>query len=356
LNSAEVPEFEATSNDYKPEMTKVGIKDIAALTGVSIATVSHAFRNPGRVSDLTREKVLKAAARLGYSPNHLAASLRTARSGNIVTIIPDVTDSYNSRIIKGIERAAHSRGYSVLLGNTQGSAEREKEYAAMARSRQADGIILMSHRFPFDINAAPTAGEELPPIVNGSEFTGHKGIPSVSIDDRQAAIDAVSHLLDLGHRSISVITGDMESTSSQHRLDGVRIALREAGLETHDRNVIHGDYAMSDGERATREILANKEKPTAIFCFSDEIAIGCLHALRSLGLNVPGDLSVVGFDDVPFARYCAPPLTTIAQPAEDIGATCANILLDMIDGKMPTQFRHILPHRLVVRESTRSIA
>lgn len=337
-------------------MTKVGIKDIAAQTGVSIATVSHAFRNPGRVSDRTRIKVLEAAERLGYSPNHQAASLRTARSGNIVAIIPDITGSYNSRIIKGIERVAHSRGYSVLLGNTQGSEEREKEYAAMIKSRQADGIILMSHRIPFKTDTLDTHGKGLPPIVNGSEFTGDEGIPSVLIDDRQAAIDAVTHLLDLGHRKIGVITGDMESTSSQRRLEGYHQAMQQAGLEAGDHHVIHGEYTMKGGERAALEILGKESQPTAIFCFSDEIAIGCVHSLRNHGIDVPGDISIVGFDDVPMAKYCAPPLTTIAQPAEDVGATCATILLDIIDGGKPLHFRHILPHKLIVRESTRAIA
>jgi len=337
-------------------MTKIGIKDIAAQAGVSIATVSHAFRNPSRVSDDTRKKVLALAEQMGYSPNRLAASLRTARSGNIVAIIPDVTDSYNSRIIKGIERIAHSRGYSVLLGDTQGSEEREREYAALTRSRHADGIILMSHRLPFDVDDMDRGGQRLPPIVNGSEYTGYAGIPSVSIDDKQASIDATNHLLGYGHKDIVVITGNMDSTSSRQRLEGFHVAMQAAGLDVGSRNIVYGEYTIKGGERSAQALLAHKERPTAVFCFSDEIAFGCLHALRNRGFDVPGDISVMGFDDVPFAGYCAPPLTTMAQPTEEIGATCATILLDIIEGEQPTKFRHILPHKLVVRESTRSIA
>lgn len=171
-------------------MAKVGIKDIAARAGVSIATVSHALRNPGRVAEGTRKKVLAAAEAVGYMPNNLAVSLRTARSGNIVAIIPDVADSYNSGIIKAIEKVAHRRGYSVLLGDTQGSPEREREFAAMTRSRQADGIILMSHRIPFDLDRKRLSTDELPPLVNGCEFTGSDAFPTVSVDDVQAAVDA----------------------------------------------------------------------------------------------------------------------------------------------------------------------
>ena len=172
-------------------MSKVGIKDIAAITGVSIATVSHAFRNPGRVSDETRVKVLAAAEAIGYTPNKMAASLRTARSGNIVAIIPDVTNGHNSKLIKGIEQVVHQRGYSLLLGDTQGSKQREREFAAMTSSGQADGIILMSHRLPFhSLRGKKGNLDKLPPLVNGCELTGFDEIPSVAGDDEQAAIDA----------------------------------------------------------------------------------------------------------------------------------------------------------------------
>jgi LacI family repressor for deo operon, udp, cdd, tsx, nupC, and nupG len=333
-------------------MAKVGIKDIAAKAGVSIATVSHAFRNPGRVSDATRIKVLAAAKEIGYTPNNLGVSLRTARSGNIVAIIPDVADSYNSGIIKAIEKVAHRRGYSVLLGDTQGSEEREREFAAMTRSRQADGIILMSHRLPFDIGKNNLSIEDLPPLVNGSEFTGYDAIPTVSVDDVQAAVDASEHLIEFGHRHIAAITGDMNSTSSKDRLTGFQRAMSKAGLAYNESLVIHGDYTVQSGESATERLLLQRTRPTAIFCFSDEIALGCIYALRQHGFHVPGDISVIGFDDIPFAKYFAPPLTTVAQPVDDIGATCATVLIDLIDGRPPENLRQFLPHKLVVREST----
>lgn len=336
-------------------MTKVGIKDIAAKAGVSIATVSHALRNPGRVSDATREKVLAAANEVGYTPNKVAASLRTARSGNIVAIIPDVADSYNSGIIKAIEKVAYSRGYSVLLGDTQGSAQREREFAAMARSRQADGIILMSHRLPFDISQDDQAPDKLPPLVSGCEYTGFEQFPTVSIDDVQAAADATLHLIDYGHRDIAVVTGDINSTSSRNRLTGFKNAMAQSGLKLNDRLIVYGDYTLLCGETATETLLLRKDRPTAIFCFSDEIALGCMYTLREHGFHVPNDISVIGFDNIPFARYFAPPLTTIAQPAQEIGTVCATLLLDLIDGKQPETLRHVLPHELLIRESTQRL-
>lgn len=336
-------------------MARVGIKEIAEKAGVSIATVSHSFRNPGRVSDKTRAKVLAAAKEVGYTPNQQAVSLRTAKSGNIVVIFPDVTDSYNSEIIKGIDAVARDRHYAVLLGDTQGSAEREREFAALVDSRQADGVILMSHRMPFDISPE-TSPEDLPKLVNGSEFAGHSEFPTVVVDDRQGGMDATKHLIELGHRQIAAITGDIESTSAQLRLEGFRKAMADAGIPVNERMVINGEYSIDSGEFAVKELLIRRDRPTAIFCFSDEIALGCMHALRTSGFQIPRDISVIGFDDIPFAKYFVPSLTTIAQPAEAIGRMCATLLLDLIDGKSTKKKRFILPHTLVVRESTGRIA
>lgn len=336
-------------------MMKVGIKDIAAIAGVSIATVSHALRRPERVSEATRKKVLAAADEVGYTRNNLAASLRTSRSGNIVAIIPDVADGHNAGIIKAIEKVAHSRGYSVLLGDTQGSEKREREFAAMTRSRQADGIILMSHRLPFDVLRDDFSVSNLPPLVNGCECVGIEGLPTIAIDDRQAAVDATTHLIDYGHRKIAVITGDMNTSSSRNRLDGFRAAMSRAGLEVNEQWLVYGEYSATCGETAASTLLVRKNRPTAIFCFSDEIAMGCMYSLRQHGFRVPDDISIVGFDDIPFAKYLAPSLTTVAQPQDEIGAACATILLDLIDGKKPEKLHNILPHRLVVRESTRQL-
>lgn len=332
-------------------MAKIGIKDIAAKAGVSIATVSHAFRNPARVSDATREKVLATAREVGYSPNRLAASLRTARSGNIVAIIPDIANGFNSAIIKAIEKVAHANGYSVLLGDTQGMVAREREFASMTRSQQADGIILLSHRVPFE----PTGDSGwvgLPPMVSVCEYTGFDDFPSAGIDDRKAATDATRHLLEYGHREIALITGDIETSSSRDRLQGFRDAMSEVGLPVGDNLVMTGEYTASWGEEATARLLKGKTRPTAIFCFSDEIALGSMFSLREHGLDVPRDMSVMGFDNIQFARYFAPPLTTVAQPREEIGSLAAELLFSLMNGTPPVVMRHILEHEVIVRDST----
>lgn len=334
-------------------MSSIGIKDVAAIAGVSITTVSRALRNPGRVSKATRERVLAAVNEAGYTPNKLGVSLRTAKSGNIVAIIPDVGDSFNFGVIRAIEKAANKHGYSVLLGDTHGSQERERAYADMVRSRHADGVILFSQHLPFDIDPHQPVAPQLPPLVNSCEPVAEPGIPTVTIDNVAAAREAVNHLIGYGHRNISVITGDMESPSSQDRLQGFRQAMQEAGLAVTERQVMHGEYTVESGQENTNQLLLRRDRPSAIFCFSDEIALGCYSSLQEHGFRVPVDMSVMGFDDIRYARHFSPPLTTVAQPVEAIGTYCVDLLLKVMNGEELEKTRYILPHELVVRGSTR---
>jgi LacI family repressor for deo operon, udp, cdd, tsx, nupC, and nupG len=147
----------------------------------------------------------------------------------------------------------------------------------------------------------------------------------------------------------------MNTSSSRNRLDGFRAAMSEAGLDVNEQWLVYGEYSASCGETAANTLLVRKDRPTAIFCFSDEIAMGCMYTLRQHGFRVPEDVSIIGFDDIPFAKYMAPSLTTVAQPQDEIGAACATILLDLIDGRKPEKLHNILPHKLVVRDSTRKL-
>ena len=336
-------------------MSNIGIKDIANIAGVSIATVSRTLRDPSVVAKSTREKVLSAVKKSGYTPNNLGVSLRTSKSGNIVVIIPDISDSFNSGLIKAMEHTAHKHGYSILLGDSQGQEEREKNYAAMVKSKQADGIILFSHRLPFDIDKNLPIKGQIPPLVNSCESVHIDGIPSVMIDNVQAAKDAVNHLITLGHTRIAAITGDMNSPSSQDRLKGYKAALKAAKTPCNPLHIKQGTYTISSGEHCAEELLIQKERPTAIFCFSDEIALGCYSALKAKGFDIPEDISVIGFDNSRFSSYFSPPLTTISQPVAQIGEICITLLTDLIKGKEPERTSYVLPHELMVRKSTKSI-
>lgn len=339
-------------------MSEIGIKELARIAGVSTASVSRALSNPERVSKSMREKVLSAANEVGYRPNRLGASLRTSRSGNIIAIIPDISDTFNSGVIQSLERAAAERGYSVLFGDTQGLRERELAYGNMVRSRQADGIIVFSHRLPFEDEALASENFKLPPLVNSCEYAQSpytSQLPWVSIDNVQAGYDATEHLLSLGHTKIAVITGDQGSPSANQRLQGYKAALADAGVEFKASLIHQGEYTLEAGVRLTEKILLAKQRPTAIFCMCDESALGCIATLKEHNFSVPGDISVVGFDDIRFARYLSPSLTTIAQPVEEIGRKCVEILLDVIEGKSIENPKNILPHKLVIRDSTAAL-
>lgn len=341
-------------------MADIGIKQLAKNLGISTASVSRALNNSERVSDAMRKRVQEAAKLTGYRPNKMGANLRTSKTKNIIAIIPDISDTFNSGVIRSIERTASERGYSVLFGDTQGMRESEISYGDMVRTRQADGIICFSHHLPFSDADLDSENFKMPPIVNSCEQLqslqlAGRAIPLVTIDNVAAGREIAKHLLDLGHREIAVITGDIDSPSTQQRLLGYKLALKDAGIEYQDQLVYEGEYTLEAGSSKTAKILGMPNRPSAILCMCDETALGCLYTLKENNVNVPNDISVVGFDDIKFARYFSPALTTVAQPVDNIGQQCVEILLDVIDGKAIAQKTVVLPHKLVIRDSTKVI-
>uniref|UniRef100_UPI0025CF45D1 substrate-binding domain-containing protein n=1 Tax=Phenylobacterium sp. TaxID=1871053 RepID=UPI0025CF45D1 len=251
----------------------------------------------------------------------------------------------------GVEQAAQAAGYSVLLGDTRHEPEREERYGEMLRRKEADGLIFLGHRLPAVLaDMVRTLGPRAP-IVNGCEFSPELGVSSAHIDNERAAVEAMEHLYGLGHARIGVITGPLASPISRDRLDGVHAAAKAHGRDD-DLTVVTGDFSVEAGLDQTLKLLERPQPPTAIFCFSDEMAMGALDALRRRGLRCPQDVSVVGFDDIRFAKHVSPALTTVAQPMDAIGAEAVRVLLDIFAGKAETLQQVTLPHRLVVREST----
>lgn len=327
------------------------IQDVARSAGVSTATVSRVLSAPDLVAEPTRAKVMAAVDRLGYAPNQAAKMLRTLRTEKILVTVPDISNPFFSQVIRGVEQAAQAAGYSVLLGDTRHEPEREERYGEMLRRKEADGLIFLGHRLPAVLaDMVRTLGPRAP-IVNGCEFSPELGVSSAHIDNERAAAEAMEHLYGLGHARIGVITGPLASPISRDRLDGVHAAAKTHGRDD-DLTVVTGDFSVEAGLDETLELLQRPTPPTAIFCFSDEMAMGALDALRRRGLRCPQDVSVVGFDDIRFAKHVSPALTTVAQPMDAIGAEAVRVLLDIFAGKAETLQQVTLPHRLVVREST----
>jgi LacI family transcriptional regulator, repressor for deo operon, udp, cdd, tsx, nupC, and nupG len=332
--------------------TAATIYEVARRAGVSTATVSRVLSQPDVVSPATQKVVMQAVGYLGYEPNSAAKNLRTLRTAKLLVTVPDISNPFFSLILQGIEDAAQRAGYSVLFGDTQHDDKREERYALMLKRKEADGLIFLGHRLPKQAAELVRAmAPRCAPVVNGCEFSPRLGIPSVHIDNAKAASEAMDHLYRLGHRRIGIVTGPLVSPLSRDRLHGATARARQARAE-RDFLVMNGDFSIESGALAAERLLGRRDPPTAIFCFNDEMAMGVLETARRRRVRVPDGLSVVGFDDIRFARYTDPPLTTVAQPMRAIGEGTVGLLLQILNGDGTAPDSITMPHTLTIRFST----
>lgn len=327
------------------------IKDVAQAAACSTATVSRALAHPERVSEAVRLRVAKAIAEVGYSPNAAARNLRRSESRTIVVILPDIANPFFSQVISGLEAVAHQAGYQVLLGDGGHNPERVQSYFNLVPSNQADGIILLTTEVPMALVKERQAGSGFP-LVMACEYFDTLSLPTIHIDNEQAAARATEYLLSLGHERIATITGPAQNPICQDRLSGYRRELEAAGHGFDPAWVAEGNFTFKSGYETGRRLLSETgQRPTAIFCQNDEMAIGVLKAARDLKIPVPEQLSVVGFDDIGFSQYCEPELTTVHQPRDDIGRNAMRLLLDLLN-KRDVPFDQTLKTHLIVRDST----
>ncbi|MFF2242793.1 LacI family DNA-binding transcriptional regulator [Arthrobacter sp. NPDC058130] len=314
----------------------VGIKDVAAAAGVSVTTVSHVLNDVvyARVGTETRERVHEAAQRLGYGPNRLAQALRTQRSGMIGFISEDIaTTPHAGRIILGADEAAKARGYNLMIINTSGSASLESRQADVEAllERRVDGILYatMYHRnveLPANLGSVPS-------VLVDSVATGGN-ITAVIPDEEGGARAAVGALLEAGHTRVGFINNTDDVPATRQRLQAFRATLTEAGLDGGAAPVESDVSEVQGGYEAARRILAREEPPTGLFCYNDRMAMGAYRAAAELGLAIPADLSVVGFDDQELiAANLHPGLTTVALPHHEMGAWATEHLIDAVEGK-----------------------
>jgi LacI family repressor for deo operon, udp, cdd, tsx, nupC, and nupG len=329
------------------------IKDVARLAGVSTATVSRTLANPEKVAERTRQRVMSAVTESGYVANSMARNLRRRRSNTVVVLVPDIANPFYAEIIQGIERVAHGRHYRILLGDIQGDAAREQDYASLVQQRQADGIISLSDKLPFQLQTGQRVADPgWPPLAMACEYYGEIAVPVVRIDNRAAAAQAVEHLLREGHRRIAYIDGPTHMPICRERLVGYEAAMLGVNIAIDPQLVAQGDFGLHSGGACMDQLLEIKRPPSAVFAANDEMAIGAIKAIKAGGRSVPEDISVVGFDDIRFAEYIDPPLTTVHQPRSQMGETLMRLMLDILAGDAPLKGEIVLPHRLVVRGST----
>jgi len=331
----------------------MSIKKVASIAGVSIATVSRFFNSPDKVSQSTREKVSRAIEQIDYSPNTLAQNLRRGKTGLIIAVVDKLSSPFYSAVIDHLSTYANDKGYTLLSQQTQADKPLSLEdYDHMVRSKQADGFILLTN---FPEQQYKTRLEKKPAIVLACEVpekSHNNERVSVGIDDFKAAYEATEYLIEQGHKKIAFIESCRSTTAAKQRHLGYLAATKihrsqpsSSQLQAlNSHNFLHEklDY-----------LFAQADRPTALFCVDDEVAIKALHYLKKKSLRVPEDISLMGFNNSPYSALTDPPLTTVEAPAKDIAASAFDCLLTLMDENQTPPFHRIIEHKLIERDSTK---
>jgi len=331
------------------------MRQVAEDLGVSVTTVSKVLNNQRDIGKTTRARVLARVAELGYQPNAVARSLALRRSHTLGIVIPDLMHSFFVEVIAALESVVHTRGYGLLLCNSEESSRKERAELQLLDQRQVDGVVIASAGASTNsdvLNGLSRRGVALVMI----DRDDHPDVicDRVLTDDEEVGRLATAHLAGRGRRAIAHITGP-RIVHAMRRTSGYRQALREAGLRVHEDWIVLGGFKEADGYRAMAHLLALKERPDAVFAVNDPAAIGALKAIWDAGLRVPEDVAVVGAGDIAHGDLLRVPLTTVAWPRRDVGRRAAALLLDRLDANVSEGYRRIvIPPKLVVRASSGS--
>ena len=329
------------------------LRDVARLAGVHPGTVSRALNPQTRslVNERTARRVLDAAQELGYRPNPIARGLRTNRSHTIGVLVPDLMNPLFAAVVRGIEDGLRDGGYTPLIANTDNDAERERVAYEAMRARQVDGFIAATAR--RDHWLLEERVDSGPKVVLVNRRVDSDAIPAVTGDDHAGVRLAVEHLAGLGHRRIAHVAGAQTLYTGWSRHEGFVDAMRAGGLELDpDLIVFSGAFTAREGAQCCTELLDRRCDFTAIVAGNDLLALGCFDALEQHGLGCPADVSVVGYNDMPFVDRFRPPLTTVRVPHYELGATAAELMLEQLGGTDLPPRQLLLPPELVVRDST----
>jgi LacI family transcriptional regulator len=331
----------------------ITIRDVAKAAKLSPAAVSRYLNRTMVLPTASASRIEKAIRKLDYQPNGLARNLSRGTSRMIGLVIPEISNPFFASLASAVEDVAFGAGHGVLLCNTHNDPERELSYLRLLRTRQIDGIVYLTSQADNPELITTLARDERVVLVD--EDVAGVSAPRVFCENRAGGYIATRHLLEHGHVRVAFIGGPKKLLSSRERYAGFESALTESRITRRSRLVRFGPYTADFGREAANELLTGKSPPTAIFAASDYVAVGVLNAAQSLGLSIPNDLSLVGFDDMPFASLLSPPLTTIRQPIRELGEAGANFLFQLINGQMeePPELR--LPVQLILRSSVRAV-
>lgn len=330
------------------------LREIADLTGVHVSTVSRVLRQPEPPDGWSdsAQQIRRFAAELGYRPNLMAASLRTRRSMTLGVVMSRLDDGVMATAYKGLEEAATAAGYHILLSGAADTVEAQASSIDLLLSRQIDGLMLAStHR-----NEPPvldSANASIPPVLLFNRHADLDLFPAITCNDRQGGRLAAKHLLELGHRDVGIIAGPLHASTAHDRVLGFCEYMAEFEIIIPKHRIVHSDFEVSGGLAAGRALLdppQGETRPTAIFAVNDTAAIAAMSIARNLGLSLPRDLSVIGYNDIPLASCMTLPLTTIRSPAENMGRLALQAMLQLIAGNSANS--QILPVEMIKRAST----
>jgi LacI family transcriptional regulator len=328
----------------------VTIRDVAARAGVSVATVSKVINSRYGVAAGTTARVQAVIEELGYQASLVAQSLRNHRTNVIGILVLDL-EPFSTELLKGAADAIRGSGYELVIYSAGGHATDrmgwERRYLSRLSGTLIDGAVLVTPTV-VDVNYGS-------PVVAIDPQAGQSDLPTVDSDSLRGGQLATAHLLELGHRRIAMLTGRPDLESAQQREQGYRQALAAAGVEVDEDLVLVGDYDAAVSQRQARQLLTAPDPPTAVFAANDVSAIATIELAAELGLAVPGDLSVVGFDNIPESVLCSPPLTTVNQPVRQMGQRSIELLLQLIRGETVASTHITLATDLVVRQSTQAL-
>ena len=328
------------------------MQDVADLAKVSKTTVSHVLNETRPVSEEKRQRVLNSIKELGYQPNILARSLRKSETGTIGLIVPNSANPFYAEVSRGVESLSFDEGYNVILCNSDRNLDKEIANSELLLKKRVDGILFVGAWVGENIQHLHDIHKQGIPLAVVDRFAPDIDIDSVRTDNHLGGWLATSHLLGLGHKRISCIGGTPEFTPNAERIIGYQKAMRDAGILIDDDLIIRTNFQFEGGHRAAQQLLSLEDRPTAIFACNDLMAIGAMRAATDLGLRIPEDISIVGFDDIQMAQYACPQLTTIAQPMFDMGKRATEMLLERIRDVNIPQRKRVFEPKLVVRQST----
>jgi DNA-binding LacI/PurR family transcriptional regulator len=330
---------------------KVTIRDVAAAAGVSYQTVSRVLNDKPDVAAATRHRVRRVIEELGYQPSAVARSLVSKRTRTLGLITADFSDFFFTQVIVGAEAEARQADYYFILGSTERNPDDEPEYLRLLTEREVDGILFARPSTEDDSRHVVSLIRRGVPLVTTNYYVPGEQLMVVDIDNVDGARQATAHLAQAGHRRIGMIAGPAGWKSVNDRSRGYRHALEEAGLTLDPALIEHGDWSYRSGHEVMERLLDKGARITALFVQNDRMAIGAIHRLREAGRRVPDDVAIVGYDDIPVAAYCYPPLTTIRQPMAEVGQVAARLLIQIIENP-DIERREVLLKAELVRRQT----